>query len=539
MHLPILLALLLQLAAAPSAFAVIRESIASLPNVTYDFVIVGGGTAGAVLANRLTENPRWNVLVLEAGPSHEGVLDARVPSFSFNLQKTIYDWNYTSTAQPELNNRRVLIPRGHILGGCSSINGMFYTRGSSSDYDRVPQAIDAKVCDAAEELGGEFAYNVDTNSGDPLGTGWLQVTVGNGERSSAATSYLGPEYIKRPNLHVLVKNRVTKVLQTTSSGGIPDFRTVRFTEGYGSSGPSYQVTAAKEVIISAGAFGTPHILQLSGIGDPEVLQVAGIETIVDLPSVGKNLTDQPQFTTIWPLGITHTFDPTPEHQAQWLAQWHENKTGPLTSVGVNSIAYIRIPDSSPIWDSHSDPTSGPNTPHLEIAIIGGGLYPLPGRIIGMNTVVSEPHSRGSVLLHSSDPFEDPLIDMALLSDPFDMLALKHGVSAIKKFLSASTFEEYNLTLAYPFTEESTEEEVDQAIRNVVASNVHPVGTAAMSPKDADYGVVDPDLRVKKVNGLRVIDASVMPYTTSAHTQAAVYAIAERAADLVAGSWKET
>ncbi|KAJ2935644.1 hypothetical protein H1R20_g1449, partial [Candolleomyces eurysporus] len=322
MHLPILLALLLQLAAAPSAIAVIRESIASLPNTTYDFVIVGG----AVLANRLTENPRWNVLVLEAGPSHEGVLDARVPSFSFNLQKTIYDWNYTSTAQPELNNRRVLIPRGHILGGCSSINGMFYTRGSSSDYDRwarvtgdegwawkniLPYIL--KASRVRHELGGEFAYNVDTNSGDPLGTGWLQVTVGNGERSSAATSYLGPEYIKRPNLHVLVKNRVTKVLQTTSNGGIPDFRTVKFTEGYDSSGPSYQVTATKEIILSGGAFGTPHILQLSGIGDPEVLQAAGIETIVDLPSVGKNLTDQPQFTTIWPLGITHTFDPYVEH----------------------------------------------------------------------------------------------------------------------------------------------------------------------------------------------------------------------------------
>jgi choline dehydrogenase-like flavoprotein len=116
---------------------------------------------------------------------------------------------------------------------------------------------------------------------------------------------------------------------------------------------------------------------------------------------------------------------------------------------------------------------------------------------------------GSVLLQSSDPFDHPLIDMALLSHPFDMLALKYGVTAIKKFLSASTFEEYNLTLAYPFAEESTEEEVDQAIRNVVASNVHPVGTAAMSPKDADFGVVDPDLRVKKVNGLRVVDASVM------------------------------
>ncbi|TEB27972.1 pyranose dehydrogenase [Coprinellus micaceus] len=569
----------------------IQETISSFPNVTYDFVIVGGGTAGAVLANRLTENPRWNVLVIEAGPSHEGVLDSMVPNFSFNLQNTIHDWNYTSTPQPGLNNRSVAIPRGHMLGGCSSINGMFYTRGSSSDYDRwatvtgddgwswknllpyilknerwtspsdlrntsgqfnhtvhgrhgktyvslysVPEALDEKIMAAADELGGEFAYNIDTNSGDPLGTGWLQVTVGKGERSSSATAYLAPEYLKRPNLHVLVKNRVTKLLRTSSLTGLPAFRTVQFTEGYGDGG-YFQVTARNEVILSAGSFGTPHILQVSGIGDSRELLAAGVEPIVDLPSVGKNLTDQPQFSMIWSLGINQTFTPTAELQAQWLAEWHAKRTGPLTGVGVNSIAWIRIPDSSPIWDTHSDPTSGRNTPHIELAFIGGGLYPLPGRIMGINDVVAEPHSRGSISVKSSSIFDYPLIDMGLLTHPFDMAALKHGITAIRKFVSASTFQAYNLSLVYPFTDESTDTEVEAAIRGVVASNVHPVGTATMSKKGDKWGAVDPDLRVKGVDGLRIVDASVMPFITCSHTQAAVYAIAERASDMIAESWK--
>lgn len=584
--------LLLQLILPISA--VIQESFTALPKVSYDFVIVGGGTAGAVLANRLTENPRWNVLVLEAGPSNEGVLDSIVPNYSFNLQSTIYDWNYTSTPQPGLNNRRVAIPRGHILGGCSSINGMFYTRGSSDDYDRwakvtgddgwswkrilpyiiknerwttptdqrnisgqynhtvhgrngktfvslysVPEALDAKIMEASKQLGGDFRYNIDTNSGDALGIGWLQVTVGNGERSSAATAYLAPEYLKRPNLHVLVKNRVTKVLQTTTNRGVPVVRTVQFSEGYTSTGAKYEVTAQKEVIMSAGSFGTPYILQLSGIGNAKELRAVGIHPIADLPSVGKNLTDQPQFTLIWPLGMneTQTFTPTAEHQAQWLAEWRANRTGPLTGVGVNSIAWIRIPDSSPIWQNHSDPAAGRKTPHLELPFIGGGLYPLPGRIMGTNNVVAEPHSRGSISLNSKDPFDPPLIDMGILTHPYDLLALKEGISAIRKFLAASTFAEWNLSLAYPFKDDSTDEEIEQAIRNVAASNVHPVGTAAMSPKEADYGVVDPDLRVKKVAGLRIVDASVMPFITCSHTQAAVYAIAERASDMIAASWR--
>ncbi|TFK24117.1 glucose dehydrogenase short protein [Coprinopsis marcescibilis] len=554
--------------------AVIQESLLALPRVSYEFIIVGGGTAGCVLANRLSENPKWNVLVLEAGPSHENILNSQVPPYVFRLQNTSYDWNYTSTPQAALGGRPVALPRGHPLGGSSSINGMFYTRGSSSDYDRwatvtgdpgwswrwtkpadnhdtmgqydprahsktgitsvslpgFPDAIDTKVAEASEQLGGEFAWNTDTNNGDSLGIGWLQLTIGNGERSSSATSYLAPKYLNRKNLHVLVNSRVTKLVQTSPGNkpsGLESIRQVLPVQPKPACSfhAVRTVIARKEVILSAVALGTPQILMLSGIGDPTELRGLGIEPKINLPSVGKNLTDQPQVALTWALGINghlrsvsdssllsprRAADPTlPD---KWLEEWKTNRTGPLTFNNVNSIAWTRLPDDSPIYERFSDPSSGRNTPQLEIGIVGTGYYPTPGRLILTSAVVATPHSQ------------------------FDIYGVREAIRTSRRFFAGPTWEEYNITLQPPF-DTDVDSELDAVIKATVFSASHPVGSASMSPKNAPWGVVDPDLKVKKTTGLRIVDASIMPFITCAHTQAPVYAIAERAADLIKESWK--
>ncbi|EAU87019.2 aryl-alcohol oxidase [Coprinopsis cinerea okayama7 len=585
-HIPLGVTLLVSLALP--AFATIQDSITKFPKTDYDFIVVGGGQAGCVVANRLTENPRFNVLVIEAGPSHEGVLDAQVPGFVFNLSNTTYEYNYTSVATPHLNNR--VFPNSPSN---QTIDGMFYTRGSSSDYDRwatvtgdsnwswkklfpyilkherwvepnrdvdtagmynpkvhntkgmtfvsltnFPDDSDAKVRQAADEIGGDFRWNLDYNSGDPLGVGWGQYTIGNGERSSAATAYLAPRYLKRKNLHVLINHRVTKLLQTGHGGGhVPTFRTVAFQEEMNPSAPIQKITARKEVILSAGAIGTPQ---------PKV----------DLPSVGKNLTEHPAIAVSWKLGINGTFnsyvghascaprtnlgsflssaDPTlPE---KWFQEWQNSRTGPLTHIRTHSAAFIRLPDDSPIYNQHPDPSSGRSTPQFEIPITLRIPLVFPPLYFQWATKSFLLVTGGWVKLASTNVYDQPLIDVGMLKSEFDWYGLRETIRASKRFFSAPAWESYQLTLEPPFNTD-VDEELNEAIKAAVSSGAHPVGTASMSPKNAQWGVVDPDLRVKKVKGLRIVDASIMPFIVSAHTQAAVYAIAERGSDLIKHVWK--
>ncbi|KAF4610036.1 hypothetical protein D9613_010641 [Agrocybe pediades] len=553
------------------AFAMIYNSPECLPSLIFDFIIVGEGTAGSVLANRLTEIPYYQDLVIEAGPNNEGVLNSIVPGLAVNLANSIFDWNFTTTPQAGLNGRSVEFQRGHVLGGSSSVNGMVYTRGSSSDYDRfaritgepswswnalqpyvrkhegfVPPvdgrnpagefdsrfhgflgpihttfaallspSINTRILAASRQLQADFSFNLDMNSGTPLGTGWHQSTTGNGERSGAATGYLPSNVRARPNLHILVNTRVTRILQTPGHHGFV-MTSAEFTTGNNQQFPRRVLTASKEVILSAGSIGTPHILLHLGIGDENELAKVGIHPVLHLPGVGKNPTDHPLFVVGSVLNITDDADfwgdlsTNATLEAEALQLWNKNKTGPLAVFRrFDQIVWARVAQF--ILPNGVDPSSGPNSAHYELALEGSATS------IASGSSIVSPASRGSVSLATNNPFDAPLIDPAYYS-------------------AASRPGHRERVYPPPLINNPSNAFLEDFLRNTSSSNAHAIGTAAMFPVDASWGVVNPDLLLKKARGLRVVDASVYPFVPCAHTQASVYIIAERAADIVKAAW---
>ncbi|KAJ3722158.1 pyranose dehydrogenase [Lentinula guzmanii] len=587
--------------------AAIYDRVDQLRNATtkFDFVIIGGGTAGSVLANRLTESASVLVLVLEAGGSNIGAIPTQIPFFC-TLSHPQYDWNYTTTPQEGLSGREIPYTRGFILGGSSSVNGMFYTRGSADDYDRLanvtgdpgwswenvqiyfrrnekwtppadhhnttgqydpsihsldginsvslagfPQSINENIIRTAIELGGIFQYNLDMNSGKPLGLGWLQTTIDGGNRSSAATSYLGPEFTRRPNLHVLIDTRVTRILQNRPSPGdrLPRLNVVEFAQN--PDGPRYQVTASREVLLSAGAIGTPQILLNSGIGNSSYLSSLGITPIVNLPSVGQNFTDHPRLVNNWPVSGNRTFDDIYRNSnlSTFLQNvWSQDGKGPLVDTFVSHLLFARL-NASILGQFGEDPAAGVRSAHYELGFSNGDISVAPtGHFIGITTRVVSPLSRGTVLLNSTNPFAAPLISPNLLSNEFDLLAMREALKTSVKFLAAPVWKEY--VLGNPDTvflqpemiaaklgfKAPQDEQLDAYIRNNTGTSAHAVGTAAMTGQNSSFGVVNSDFKVKGVEGLRVVDASIFPFIPSAHTQAPVYVIAERAADMIKSFW---
>ncbi|KAJ3881119.1 hypothetical protein F5051DRAFT_495118 [Lentinula edodes] len=572
------------------AVAVVIRNLDTVVSQPFDFIVVGGGAGGSVIANRLTENPDVSVLLVEAGGSNEGVLNIAAPGLVNFLVNSAWDWNFTSTPQSALNNRTLTVSRGFILGGTTSTNQMVYTRGSSEDYDLwanitddagwswdslqkyirknerftppvdhhnttgqfdpnvhsfdgivsvslqgFPNEIDNRTIQTTSEMNKEFPFNLDMNSGYQLGIGWVQATIGDGTRSSSAASYLGPSFISRPNLHVLLNTRVLRVLENEHQPS--DFRAVEFTQDSGVT--THTITASKEVIISAGTIMTPHILMHSGIGDSEELHSLGIQTVHNLPSVGKNLTEQPIVRNKWLVNSTHTLETIARNDtllAEVTREWQHRRMGPLVDPPLSFIGWLRLPGNSSIFQQVPDPAAGPNTSHYELIITNGALAqpaPATGNFLTFSTSVSSPTSRGTITLNSSNPLEYPLINFNLFSTTFDRFVVREAFRNTKKFLAAHSWDNYILS---PPTNATTDEELDEYINQNAATENHPVGTAAMSSKRAAYGVVDPDLRVKGLSGLRIVDASVFPRLPAAHTQVPVYIVAERAADLIKDAW---
>ncbi|KAI8980777.1 aryl-alcohol oxidase-like protein [Trametes punicea] len=555
------------------AYGALYTDASQFPTLHYDFVVIGG------------TNPDFFVLVIEA-----------VPFLALaNLPYSSVTWNYSTTPQASLNNRVLSYPRGRVLGGSTSINLMTYTPGSDDEYNRwaeltgndywawknlapfyfkssrlvppvdnhstaglvdpadhgfgpvevslpgLPSELDGRVVNASKASGAEFPFNIDMQSGNSVGVSIVQSTIGGGIRSSSSRAYLEP-HIHRKNLHVLIQNTVTRLVKSGSSDGVPIFKQVEFAPSW--SAKRKIVTANKEVVLSAGSIGTPQILMLSGIGDATELKPLGIKPVVNLPDVGKNLQDHPIMSNYWVVNSNNTFDDVLRNASIFnadLAQWLANKTGLFSNSFPNAVAFLRIPRNASIFKSVRDPSAGSCSAHFEM-IWGDGygatVVPQPGtgHFVTIYTAVVSPTSVGSVRLASADPFTFPLINPNFFNTSFDQFAMLSAVKAARAFMATRPWRGFVVSRFGPVGTAETDQDIIAAARDAIVTIWHPTSTARMSPKNASWGVVDPQLLVKGVSGLRIVDASVIPIIPAAHTSAPTYILAERAAEFIKRAW---
>ncbi len=529
-----------------------------------DYIVVGAGSAGAALAARLSEDPAVTVLLLEAGPV-DRALELHIPAAFSKLFRGRYDWNYDTVPQPALEGRTVYWPRGKTLGGSSSLNAMMWIRGFAGDYDewattagprwswdalvpyfrRVertqdatdptqgtdgPQAVEAQrdprphtsaFLAAARELGHPV-----TGANHPTDQGFSQTMVSQhrGARASTADAYLRPAR-RRRNLRVLT-NALVRRVTFDGDGGEP-----RATGVYVEvDGIARQARARREVILCGGAINTPQLLLLSGIGPAAHLAEHGIRQIVDAPEVGENLQDH-LVAGLAPAARGGTLYGA-EKPAQ-LARYLATRTGMLTSNVAEAYGFIR----TAVADTHGAPGGLPDIEIIFAAApyVGEGLIPLPAEGLTVGAILLRPRSRGTIRLASADPAEPAIIDPGYLSDPdgIDAATLRAGLAECERLIATDALSAVTTGgWVQPEGGETmtADERIELSMRRYSHTLYHPVGTARMGEDAAS--VVDPELRVRGVAGLRVADASVMPTVIRGHTNAPAIVIGEVAADLI-------
>ncbi len=523
----------------------------------FDYVIVGAGTAGCVLANRLSAEGRRTVLLLEAGPE-DSYLWIHVPiGYGKTMFHPVYNWGFYTEPEPTMNGRNVYWPRGKGLGGCSSINGLIYIRGQPQDYDHwaaegnpgwawadvlpyfkrlesnergesefhgasgplacsdIPkkhELIEA-IIDGAGELG--IPRNPDFNTDRQEGVGYYQLNTRKGWRSSTATGYLKPAR-SRPNLAVEVEAQATRiVLDGARADGVE----------YRQGGQTKTVKARREVLLAAGALQSPQLLQLSGIGPGALLQTFGIPVVVDLPGVGENLQDHLQLRLIYQCAKPITTND--ELNSWWRSakiglQWILFRSGPL-AIGINQGGLFTrvLPESA-------TPDVQFHFATLSAEMAGAKVHPFSGFTFSVCQL--RPTSRGRVQIKSPDPLAPPAMRANYLATELDRRCAVAGVRLARRIAATRPMQAYVKAEYRPGAAAQTDEDLLEFCRNHGATIFHPVGTCKMGA-DAQ-SVVDSRLRVHGIAGLRVVDCSMMPTISSGNTAAPVVMVAEKASDLI-------
>ena len=522
---------------------------------SYHYVIVGAGSAGCVLAGRLSADPACRVVLLEAGGS-DRKREIRIPVAFTKLLRTGYDWNYRTSRQPQLSDRELYCPRGKTLGGSSSINGQAWTRGHRLDYDgwaescpgwsfeevlpffqRAERRVGSNTGGVYGTSGPQFVSELrdpnpttlaflagcaelglhrlgEVNEPDNTGYGLTPVTQRRGLRNSAADAYLWPAR-RRRNLTVLTGASAQRILLDRARATGVEYR-----DG---SGVTQQVTASGEVILSAGTINSPQLLMLSGIGNPDQLRAVGVEPRHDLVGVGANLQDHLAcaVTVYCPKPITLVGADSPAQLVRFLVL----RRGMLTSSVNEAVAFLcsdpalAAPDIELVW--------------LPVPLLGEGLTPPPGHGLTVGVELLQPDSHGDIRLASADPAEPPVIDPGCLTAESDLPRLVAGLRIAERLYDTAALRRYVGAPMAPWPGKVDDAKLATFVRENAGTAFHPVGTCRMGSDDA--AVVDCELRVRGLDGLRVVDASVMPRIIRGHTHAPTVMIAERAADFIRAS----